>query len=554
MSQHKTSSLYIICLLAGLFATQAQALGFSMGNKPFERETGTTTNRPWGNITATKPAPQYQPPQSPQSGYYLGGAPDTGWAMPQRSSYSMATSGQPIVEVDISSSVVYEQQSLIYTARVVSQGNLKSLNPEVPSIDGAVLELIDGPVASVRKDGPSKQSVIVNTFRYKLRPLRSGQIVIPPIRFYGTHASSRQAQRMPGSTPGGNFNITASRDLTLRARPAEASVSPWLPLHDLKLNANLLQSGPVKAGEPVILELELAAKGALGNQLPSLAQQLESPQYRIYRDATTVKNGISARGNYLTGSRKEIYTIIPLEDGWVRLPEVTLAWWDVDSHSARVAGLPFAHAVASGDKGQGGAQTSGKYTLTDVLFWAPLVIVLSLIAGYWLGAWPRTRALMDALVTRTSALRQQLATQIHKVGAGLSVSRQMTRVRMGLALLMPRSVKLWMCSRCHTSEVDPEAWCAEFKARICQHLDIAANAPLTHVAEKLIVASPQAEPAKLRALTRSLDRAIYGSTPLDFPRWRRDFSGQLRPRPLNWRRALSRRSGARLPELNPHSA
>jgi hypothetical protein len=189
-----------------------------------------------------------------------------------------------------------------------------------------------------------------------------------------------------------------------------------------------------------------------------------------------------------------------------------------------------------------------------VLFWAPLVIVLSLIAGYWLGAWPRTRAFMDGLLTRTSALRQQLATQIRKVGASLSVSRQMTRVRMGLALLMPRSVKLWMCSRCHASEVDPEAWCAEFKSRICQHLKIRADAPLAHVAEKLIEASPQAEPAKLRALTRSLDRAIYGSTSLDFPRWRREFSGQLRPRPLNWRRALSRRNGARLPDLNPRSA
>lgn len=565
MSRINTSSLYIIFLLASSLTAQAHAMGFSAGNnKPFNgnsqsfrNDPGITTNRPWGNIAATKPAPQYQPPPPPpQSNYYPGAAPDTGWATPQSASYATAMSGQPEVEVEVEGSVFYEQQNIIYTARVVSSGNLKTLGAELPRIEGAVLEQIDGPVVSARKNGPNKQQQIVNTFRYKLMPLRSGEIVIPAIRFYGTPANSRQQRTGPGmpvATSARSFNIAADSGLTLEIRPADAAVNPWLPLHDLKLHANLLQSGPVKAGEPVTLELELAATGALGNQLPSLAGQLESTQYRIYRDSTTITNGTTARGNKLTGSRKETYTIIPLADGWVRLPEVTVAWWDVDSHSAELVELPFAHAVNAGGKGQTTGQAAGKYSLSQMLFWAPLVIVLSLIAGYWLGAWQGTRRLLSSAAARLSSLRRRVAEHAGRAGIRLSPSVHLQRLRMGFVLLMPRSIKLWMCTRCQSGVDDPKAWCVQFRTRVCRHLNISENAPLSQITEKIIEVSPQAEPAKLRALTRSLDNAIYGGNELDFPAWQQDLTQQLRPRLIRRRRSVVRRRRALLPVLNPRA-
>jgi hypothetical protein len=540
---------------------KVHAMGFSAGNgKPykgssqsFERDPGITTNRPWGNIAPTKPAPQYQPPATPPGNYYLGAAPDSGWTTPQPANYATATSGQPKVEVDVEGSGFYEQQNIIYTARVVSNGNLKSLSVELPRIEGAVLEQIDGPVVSVRSLGRNRQQQIVNTYRYKLMPLRSGEIVIPAIRFNGTHADSMQSRRSPGMSSARSFNITANADLKLKIQPADAAVNPWLPLHDLKLHANLLQSGPVKAGEPITLELELEGKGAFGNQLPSLAGRLESTQYRIYRDSTTIKNGISARDNHLTGSRKETYTIIPLEDGWVRLPEVTVAWWDVDSHSAELVELPFAHAVNADGKGQTTAHAASKYSLSQMLFWAPLVIVLSLIAGYWLGAWQGTRRLLSAAATYLSALGQHVVKHAGRVGIRFSPARHLQRLRMGLVLLMPRSIKLWMCTRCQSGGDDPEAWCEQFRTRVCRQLNISENAPLTQITEKIIAVSPQAEPAKLRALTRSLDNAIYGGNELDFPAWKRDLTQQLRPRLLRRRGSIVRRRNATLPALNPRA-
>jgi hypothetical protein len=77
--------------------------------------------------------------------------------------------------------------------------------------------------------------------------------------------------------------------------------------------------------------------------------------------------------------------------------------------------------------------------------------------------------------------------------------------------------------------------------------------PLTQIAEKIIAASPQAEPVRLRALAHSLDGAIYGGNSLDFPAWKRELRQQLRPG-LRRRRSRARHTRATLPALNPRSA
>jgi hypothetical protein len=128
------------------------------------------------------------------------------------------------------------------------------------------------------------------------------------------------------------------------------------------------------------------------------------------------------------------------------------------------------------------------------------------------------------------------------------------KLRLGFALLMPKSVRLWMCTRCIEQEDTPEAWCQQFKTRVCQQLNITRHTPLPLLAEKIIEANPQAEPARVRALAQALDGAIYGGMPLDFAVWKRDLRQQLRPRLIRRHRQRSRRAGAALPVLNPRSA
>jgi hypothetical protein len=201
---------------------------------------------------------------------------------------------------------------------------------------------------------------------------------------------------------------------------------------------------------------------------------------------------------------------------------------------------------------------TGKNDLFSGLFWAPLLITLGLIAGYWLGVWTRTRPLIEAVRTRVGATLHRVwqygRAQTSVIWGKVSPVVYINKLRYVFALMMPKTVRMWMCTRCLEQEETPEVWCQEFKQRICQHLEITPYTPLSVIAEKIITANPQAEPAQIRALVQSLDGAIYGGRPLDFAVWKNDFKRQLRPRLYQRHRTRSRSSRATLPALNPRSA
>lgn len=551
------------CLLAGIVsgsALAASSYSFSFSNQSSSNNSRAssnnpriTTNRPWGNIGAFKQTPKYTQPLPASSAYYPAAAPGTGRYQAQMPAGAATTASQPRVEVAVSGRTFYEQQNIVYTVRVISSDNLKTLNAILPQVEGAVLEQVDGPLASERNSGRNRE--IVNEYRFKLMPLQSGEIEIPAIRFTGTRAASRQWSGSP-ATSDSSFSIVADKPLKLMVLPADQSVMPWLPLHDLKLRAQMPEEHPGKEGIPVTLTLELTAKGALGNQLPSLETQLKSNNFRVYRDSTTISSGVSNDGKHLLGSRKETYTLIPLRDGWIRLPQVRVAWWDVDTDSAMVAGLAGTDSLvaASGSTQQAAATDS----MFSSWFWVPWLVTISLILGYWLGAWARTRPVFRMALTRVGAMlaaaTHQLQRYTRAVGEKLSPLYYWNKLRIGFALLMPKTVRLWMCTRCIEQEDTPEAWCQQFKNRVCQQLNITQHTPLPVLAERIIEANPQAEPARVRALAQSLDGAIYGGKPLDFAVWKKDFRQQVRPRLIRRHRQRSRIARAALPALNPHSA
>ncbi|HAJ93067.1 MAG TPA: hypothetical protein DCO71_10720 [Gammaproteobacteria bacterium] len=557
MYHRNCTPTFIICLLAGLLASASvAAAGFSVGAKQSStKQSRTTTNRPWGNLETFKPGLKHE-----QLPAYPGVAPGAGWYVAQAPVAGNTTSDSPpVVEVETSGAVFYAQQNIVYTVRVVSSDNLKTLTPVIPHIDGAILEQVDGPVASTRGWNGSRK--IVNEYHFKLTPLRSGELVIPAIKFTGTHVSNRQRHGVPGmpaSRTNNSFSIASDKPQILQVLPADPAVIPWLPLNDLKLRMQMPDDGPAKEGVPVTLTLELTARGALGTQLPSLERQLKSNNFRAYRDSVATSNGISRVGTQLLGSRKETYTIIPLQDGWIRLPGIQVAWWDVDTATPRLAGLPGQGAATTAVLNRSGVVAGGEQDLFPVYFWTPILIIMGLILGYWLGAWGRTRLLFRSAGARASAwlsaTGQGGIQHVVAVSKWFSPMLYVRKLRMGFALMMPKTVKLWLCIRCIEREDRPEAWCTEFRSQVCSYLDISMHAPITAIAEKIIEAQPQAEPARVRELVQSMDNAIYGAGTLDFTAWKKDFRRQLRPRLLRRRRSRLRRAGRVLPALNPRAA
>lgn len=580
MNQRNISHITGVCVLAGIlsgFSLNAGAFSFSFSNSSSrndqqQEQRRPINNRPWGNIGSYKPAMKYEPPPVPDmqqyggmmpGSQYLGSAPGTGWYAAQIPGIGQPSAGgEPAVEVDVSEDTLYEQQNTVYTVRVVSSDNLRTLNPVIPQIDDALLEQVDGPVASTRTTGRNNRE-IVNQYRFKLTPLRAGEIVVPAIRFTGTHAASRQWQGSPGrqgpaGAPDKGFSIAAMGPLKLDVLPADPSSSPWLPLHDLRLQVQLSESGPVKAGVPVTLTLELAAKGALGTQLPSLQEQLRNGTFRAYRDAVATSGGISRDGTRLLGSRKETYTLIPLQDGRIQLPAIQVAWWNVDTDTPMVAGLSGQRVASGGAVQRPGAVTAaGEQEFMPAYFWVPMLLFLGLIIGYWLGAWVRTRPLLHAASNRArgwlSGATDGAIRHVAAAGRRISPMPYLGKLRIALAFVMPRTVKVWMCMRCINREERPEAWCTQFRRRVCGHLDISRHTPLTAIAEKLIEVQSVPEPARLRTLAQTMDNAVYGGAVLDFNQWKQEFRQQLRPRLFGGRRPRRRRTGINaLPALNPH--
>jgi len=542
-------------LLPGLLSSvSAEAAGFSASVKQNStKNSRATSHRPWGNLEAFKPGLKHEQLPSPR---HIGAAPGTGWYPAQASrAATPVSSSPPVVEVESSGALFYEQQNIVYTVRVVSSDNLKTLNPVIPRIEGAILEQMDGPVASTRNFGRRE---IVNEYHFKLTPLRSGEIVIPAIRFTGTHVSSRQWNGTPGKGSENSFSIASDRPMPLQVLPADPAVTPWLPLNDLRLRQRMSDNEPAKTGVPVTLTLELTARGALGTQLPSLQQQLKSNDFRVYRDSVTTSSGISRDGRQLLGSRKETYTIIPLKDGWIQLPAIQVAWWDVDTETPMLAGHSGQDTVADGGVSRRAGVASGEQEFSTVYFWTPLLVIMGLIVGYWLGAWARTRPFLHSAVTRAagwlSATGRRAIQETLVVSKQLSPIRYLDKSRLSLALIMPKTFKLWLCARCIDSEDSPDEWCTQFRSRICKHLGISIHTPITAIAEKIIETQQTAEPARLRALAQSMDNAIYGARPLNFAAWKKDFRYQLRPRLYRRRRSLLQRARRTLPALNPHVA
>ncbi len=539
-------SICTACLLlaTACMAAQVHAMGFSFSSKSQNEKDTYTTNRPWGNLGPSKQAPIYQPPQPAANNYYLGAAPGTGWYTGQLPATSSGNS-TPVIEVEVDDTNAYVRQNLVYTVRVVSEGNLAVLDDDLPRINGATLELIDGPVATTRNPGGyNRSNQIVNTYHYRLTPLQEGNITIPAIGFSGQYATNNQ----PPAPQGKKFTITADSDLNLNVKPADPSVQPWLPLHNLRLKTQLQQTGRVKAGQPVILRVELTARGAPGNQLPSLAEQLQDPAYRVYRDDTRVTSGVGPDGRYLTGSRMETYTLIPLEDGWIRLPDIGIAWWDIDNDERRVAGtLPSHRASAQARQ----LPNPADEPLIPLIAWVPMAIFLALIIGYMLGSWHRTRPILRQVQTWVMAQGRRAMRSGMRHAGTLAPTRQLQTLREGMSVLTPGSLRVWMCTRCLATEENPHVWCAEFRKRICRHLDIAGHSSLHEISKRLIASSPHAEPTRMRELLTALEAAIYGGQSLDFKSWKREFLQQLRPGLMHRRRERVHVSLGGLPALNP---
>lgn len=214
----------------------------------------------------------------------------------------------------------YVQQELRYTLRLYRRSSLQTGNFVPPEIPHMVTEEVGEDVAvPVTREGKPWQMI---EKRYRLFPQRSGRIEIPAPVFSGRSA----------------FVAGDPTAVEVRPRPKTASAGWWLPAKDLTITEEwLLPDPPVRVGDTIERILTVTVEGLTGAQLPPLPLP-EGGTFESQRARSESTHTFDA--NQTLGKRVEHHLLVPLKDGNLEVPPVTLTWWDVDENSARETILP----------------------------------------------------------------------------------------------------------------------------------------------------------------------------------------------------------------------
>jgi hypothetical protein len=296
---------------------------------------------------------------------------------------------------------------------------------------------------------------------------------------------------------------------------------------------------------------------------------LRSPDFRVYREQTLNEGHLSSDGRRLEGQRTEYYTLVPRSGGKLQLPEIRLAWWNVDTGTKEYTGLPIRTLQVDGEANRFGlspsAPTAGGGGLS--WYWLPLLGLALLLLGYWGGVWYKGRVPRESGIRGPSmGLRERLGTRLSGAASTLSAGASELIKHLNPAPLsghiasrlrnsLPPSTRFLSCVRTANRESDPTAWAERFQELTCRSLQFDTQTPLPGITGKILSLRPGADPEQLRRLMQQLDGALYGNQDIDFARWKRLFLSQV-----GRRRGFTSSSGrklhlsrARLPELNPRT-
>lgn len=242
------------------------------------------------------------------------------------------------LEIEVNKDSVYVQEQLLFSVRLFYTIN-GIRNPVFTELEmeDTVTQLIGSPNQYERLIDGERYGVYEK--RYVIFPQRSGPLRIPDILFRGevTDGSSNFVFR--------NMNtrrVTAfieGTTIDVKERPATAPAGQdWLPVTGLTLEESW--SGDIdslKVGDSVVRTVTLRAEGLDGAVLPPFSpERIEG--LNLYPDPADISRTFV--DGSIVGTRVEQATYVALQAGEIEVPELSIAWWDVNTDSARAATLP----------------------------------------------------------------------------------------------------------------------------------------------------------------------------------------------------------------------
>ncbi|MDZ7751537.1 MAG: hypothetical protein U5S82_07735 [Gammaproteobacteria bacterium] len=463
--------------------------------------------------------------------------------------HAAAAPGRIYAEAWLSNPSPYVKEPLLYTIRIFSSVDLRTYQVVPPVVTDATLERVEESNRNATVTlGDTRY--VTSDLRYVLTPLQAGGLNIGPARVTVAYGGGA------GGTPPGEETFH-TQPLKLEVREARAVEQAWRPLQWLELRTELQASSP-RVGEPLLLEVETRARGALGEQLPSVATQLAVPGFKVYPERPRVDTRIRQPG-HIWGRRVETFTLIPTREGRLEVPELVLHWWDLNRREAvtervparelevrpalrRVAGEPAGAGPVTADAGPGMAS----------FFLMVAVAVAGGLGLFWLlgdsgGGQLRIQRLRGHCSARCLS--------------GLSYVEGRARcLHHGVVDLLDHSLPLpllqawWQRQARVASDVPALRRMVSSFAAI--RLGLPERTTLHDTGEALAAGAAAEDGELIRHLTRQLDDDYYGGREVDLPQWREEWEMVLRgclERSARRRRPAAVREEGRqeLPALNP---
>ncbi len=470
------------------------------------------------------------------------------------------------------------QETVVYTVRIYSTDSLRTIELTPPTVQGALLEELEGPLTGAQMS--QGRRYFTNDYHFALTPMKPGALEVGQVRMKVTTLGKRRWGG--GYQPqNGEGAPVLAKNVRLRVRPAATDSRSWRPLQYLDIKALWAGLEDAEEGEPLTLTVVTKARGATGAQLPRVADLLKTPDFKVYPERPDLDTKVTGNGAYVWGRRVETFTLIPTRDGGLPFPSLSLTWWDLGA-KAQSIGEVAERLILVGDAAREAgvdAFVSANAPLSARLFsWGafyylalPVGVALAVAFGFgwWLGAgqppsirirnafmlvlgWLRAGAKRSGGVARATArivVPAVVRERVDEVSA-----RWWKRLRAegfdAVMTILPKRAMIWWCSRCVEGEEDPEGVSRALGAFACANLSMSPNATLRTIAERIIADYPTADAPAFRRLFHDLDDAVYGGKVLVLSQWKQAFRPLFRSILTSPKRETGLpRFG--LPELNP---
>jgi len=243
------------------------------------------------------------------------------------------------LDLSLSSKKVYPQQQIIIKLKIIRNG-MQLVNESITPFELTGIQIEKIKETSYQKVNKGKKQLITEIL-YVGIPKRSGNIVIPQIRYQGDEINGVNLgsifQKFGSySQNRGRRIFSASEPQTIEVLPIPDGITDWwLPVNKLELEEKWDTDTQVfMLGEPITRTITINVDGAYADQIPEL--KIKFPEkIKSYSDQPILKTEKTVEG--LKGIRIEKFALIPNSVGEIKLPEISVDWWDVDKGELRTS-------------------------------------------------------------------------------------------------------------------------------------------------------------------------------------------------------------------------